>query len=121
MRKWWGCVALCVLLWVSSQGFALEIIDCKIQFDRLELNGVVIKQIEVFLGGEGAESGVIGIGSEKRRSDVEEEKATFYHWEVKGQIGQETLLVKVAALDSFGEALIKLDKHSNGEFGRNSA
>ena len=95
MRRWWGCVALCVLLWVSSQGFALEIIDCKIQFDRLELNGVVIKQIEVFLGGEGAESGVIGVGSEKRRSDVEEEKATFYHWEVKRQIGQETLLLKL--------------------------
>jgi len=109
VKRWWSCVALCVLLWVSSQGSAVEITDCKVQFDRLELNEVVIDRIEVFLEGEGAESIVVGIGSEKRKSDVEEGKATFYRWEVKRQIGQETLIVKVAALDSFGEALTRKD------------
>jgi len=109
MKRWQGCIALSILLLVDSQVFAVEIADCKVQLGRLELDAVVIERIEVFLEGNGAESVVIGIRSERRKANVEEGKATFYRWEVRREIGQESFVMKVVALDPFGEAVARKD------------
>ena len=106
MKRWQGCVALSVLLLVSSQIFAVEIIDCKVIYDYVALDCFKIQRLEVFLEGvQETDYVVFTIKNNKFKEEIRNGKATLSWIELQRKIGQGSFVVHVAVRDFYGELL----------------